>query len=547
MGRKFLDYSTLDVDGEIHKSFVNRKKLFFRPDGGLKPISEEMYINLYGNKLYHITLLRKTIVLEKDDNKVSIKIYVYDKERRQGVSYFIKKQNVMYFTYNKSKNMLYVGSTSNRKKNRDSISVNPWNPYSIQDFFNKLKHNIGDVSNDDEDKEIIFFDICNQFFEEIYEQPIKITNEIGKFIPRELLMVKFFKDKNIKYPDNYLSFYKQHPQPKLKDLRKGGNSLLGYIQKQYALEGKKYNRVLHHVTGFNPTIIDFLKNFATEKEIKNLDDKVLVNILNTEQLISFEDKILKYFLNVITPKEKKNVFNTVISHCSEVKGYYYHSLIDHINFYLTLKIRYGEDITWNSKTRNEFVQEHLDFSNRVSAYKNGIWDRTYSQEFISEIEKEIISPQAGIYYPIVFTKQSEYYDESSVQSNCVKTYVQKTNCFIVSLRSGSPTSKERATIEYRLKTNDGKITTQRKQTLGRFNKPLNESWMAPIEELDNQVEKAINKFNVEDYTFTKTTKEMVENIKIDTTLDKFDMVVPFVKNNQNSDINLIEVFLENDF
>ena len=117
----------------------------------------------------------------------------------------------------------------------------------------------------------------------------------------------------------------------------------------------------------------------------------------------------------------------------------------------------------------------------------------------------------------------------------------------MSLRSGSTTSKERATIEYRLKINDGKIIAERKQTLGRFNKPLNESWMAPIEELDNQVERAINKFNVEDYTFTRTTKEIVENIKIDTTLNKFEMVFLNRNNNEGFNNNITELFLENDF
>lgn len=545
--RKFLDYSTLDVDREIHKSFTNKKKLFFRPDGNLKQVPEELYLKLYGDKLYHITLFRKTVVLEKDDNKVSIRVYNYDKERRQGVSYFIKKQNVMYFTYNKKRKILYVGNVTNRKKIRDTIAVNPWNPYTIQDFFNKLKINIGDIINGDEDREIIFFDICQQFFEEVYGQPIKITNEQGKFIPRELLLVKFFNDRNIKHPNNFLSFYKQHPLPNLKDLKKGGNSLLGYVQKQYKLEGKKYNRLLHQVERFNPTTVEFLRNFVTEKEIKNLDDNVLINILNAEQWISIDEKILTLFLNVLTIKEKRNVFNVFISFCNEINGYYAHTLIDHIKFYLTLKVRYKEDITWNSKTRQEFTEEHVDYSNRVSIYKNGIWDRTYSEDFINEIEKELISPQGGIYYPIVFTKQNEYYDESNIQSNCVKTYVKNTNCFIVSLRLGGPSSKERATIEYRLNPQDGKIFAKRKQTLGRFNKPLNESWMMPIEELDNQVEKAVKKFKLDDYTFTKTTKDVIEYIKVDMVDNLFKMCLQVEENTYTDNYQLIENFLDNDF
>lgn len=545
--RKFLDYSTLDVDREIHKSFTNKKKLFFRPDGNLKQVPEELYLKLYGDKLYHIILFRKTVVLEKDDDKVSIRIYNYDKERRQGVSYFIKKQNVMYFTYNKKKKILYVGNVTNRKKIRDTIAVNPWNPYTIQDFFNKLKINVGDIINGDEDREIIFFDICQQFFEEVYGQPIKITNEQGKFIPRELLLVKFFNDRNIKYPNNFLSFYKQHPQPNLKDLKKGGNSLVGYVQKQYKLEGKKYNRLLHQVERFNPTAVEFLRNFVTEKEIKNLDDNVLINILNTEQWISIDEKILTLFLNVLTIKEKRNVFNVFISFCNEFNGYYTHTLIDHIKFYLTLKLRYKEDITWNSKTKQEFADEHVDYSNRVSIYKNGIWDRTYSEDFINEIEKELISPQGGVYYPIVFTQQNHYYDESNIQSNCVKTYVQNTNCFIVSLRLGGPSSKERATIEYRLNSQDGKIFAKRKQTLGRFNKLLNESWVMPIEELDNQVERAMKKFKLDDYTFTKTTKDFIEYIKVDMVDNLFKMCLQVEENTYTDNYQLIENFLDNDF
>lgn len=546
--RKFLDYSTLDVDSEIHKSFRNKKKLFFRPDGNLKQVSEEIYLKFYGDKLYHLTLFRKTVVLEKNDDKVSIKIYNYDKERRQGVSYFIKKQNVAYFTYNKKKKILYIGNVTNRKKIKDTIAVNPWNPYSIQDFFNKLKYNIGDIVTDSEDKEIIFFDICQKFFEEVYEKPIKITDEQGKFIPRELLITKFFNDRNIKYPDNYLSFYKQHPQPNLKNLKQGGNSIIGYIQKQYKLEGKKFNRILHYVKGFNPSTIEFLRNFVTEKEIKNLEDNVLINMFGMEHWFSIDEKVLNYFLKTITEKEKRNVFNVIISHSDDVTGYYVNTLLDHIKFYLTLKVRYNEDITWNSKTRQEFIDEHLDYSNRISVYKNGIWDRTYSESFINEIEKEIISPQGGIYYPVVFTKQNEYYDESNTQSNCVKTYVKQTNCFIVSLRLGGKTSKERATIEYTLNNQDGKIVAKRRQTLGRFNKPLNESWMTPVEELDNKVDRAIKKFRLDDYRFTKTTKEFVEHIRVDVIDDKFKMISVNGIENQNINNNeFFHFFSEDDF
>ena len=151
----------------------------------------------------------------------------------------------------------------------------------------------------------------------------------------------------------------------------------------------------------------------------------------------------------------------------------------------------------------------IEFSNKISRHKDGEWDRMYSQRFVDNIGKEIITPQGGVYYPMLFTKQKEYFGESECQSNCVKTYVKNSDCFIVSLREGSSESKERATIEYRW--NYSNLKFERRQSLGRFNKNLDSKWNFALEELDNQVMLAVKHFKFEDFKMTKTTQ--TETIK----------------------------------
>ena len=71
---------------------------------------------------------------------------------------------------------------------------------------------------------------------------------------------------------------------------------------------------------------------------------------------------------------------------------------------------------------------------------------------------------------------NEYNNESFIQSNCVKTYVNYPHCVIFSLRKNSPDSEERITIEFNIKKVNNFILLKRTQTLGRFNKPINSEY-----------------------------------------------------------------------
>ena len=71
--------------------------------------------------------------------------------------------------------------------------------------------------------------------------------------------------------------------------------------------------------------------------------------------------------------------------------------------------------------------------------------------------------------------------------------------------------------------------------------------MMPIEELDNQVERAVKKFKLDDYIFTKTTKDFIEYIKVDMVDNLFKMCLQVEENTYTDNYQLIENFLDNDF
>ena len=60
--------------------------------------TKEDYLKYYGDKTCAVNMHRVTIVLEKDENKVSIKMYEYINFRPPGVHYFRKHQRLNYIT-----------------------------------------------------------------------------------------------------------------------------------------------------------------------------------------------------------------------------------------------------------------------------------------------------------------------------------------------------------------------------------------------------------------------------------------------------------------
>jgi hypothetical protein len=93
-----------------------------------------------------------------------------------------------------------------------------------------------------------------------------------------------------------------------------------------------------------------------------------------------------------------------------------------------------------------------------------------------------------------------YNDESNFQSNCVKGYIGKPGSLIISVQKGD----ERATVEYRMTINGRLISTDRIQSLGKFNQKLDNEWAPVLLKLDQQVLSCVRD---ERFNTVKLTKE----------------------------------------
>ena len=77
--------------------------------------------------------------------------------------------------------------------------------------------------------------------------------------------------------------------------------------------------------------------------------------------------------------------------------------------------------------------------------------------------------------------------ESIVQSNCVRTYNNRPESIIISIRVGDVEGEERASVEYKIYGDDDNIELVRVQSLGRFNKQLDITWDSYLEEMDKRI------------------------------------------------------------
>jgi hypothetical protein len=271
------------------------------------------------------------------------------------------------------------------------------------------------------------------------------------------------------------------------------------VEKKYKIKGKKFHRVLHSLEYFNPFLlknliiffgIDFLKQL-TDDDLKAIIS-IPVNTFNSNEIALMKDEF--------TLVEKKRIMNIFLD-CIHNNGSF-RTFMDHLNFIYTLRYQYNETLSWDSKTRDEFTKEHVFLSNLIAKYQTGIYDRTYTQEFMDSFNTQFVH-NGGVYYPVLLSMDSQYKDESEVQHNCVKTYTKDVKSCIISLREGSPNSSVRATIQYSFVPENRKISLVRLQTLGRFNKYLEDNWNKPVYMLDEHMEQVIKKFKLDDYYLRK--------------------------------------------
>ena len=330
----------------------------------------------------------------------------------------------------------------------------------------------------------------------------KFMNEIdgrGSFSEFSLdkRLFKFYLDKKgIKYPNNFRLYSSKLVGPSFrKILKKNNNRLVDAFMIHNGLIGKKLKKCLHSCKFLNLDLYLMARKLFGDDWI-NQDDDFILQTLNSEFQIKERD-IPAEFVNVIGKDELRRVFNLFKKvYFEEMLDTY--TFIDHIEIYTQLKM-YGEtDLRWMSNDVDIFRNEHLDWSDKLTFYKNGHYERIYPIYSYEHLEQPL-----GEYYPVLLDDSTSYNQESSIQSNCVKTYIGKSSNIILSLRKGSRYSEERATIEYQLYREDDKVKCRRVQSLGKYNGKLSDEWTHWLLKLDLKMLYYVNDDRFEPVKITK--------------------------------------------
>ena len=475
----FLCDDVNEEDIHFYSSPSQRHRWKFKTD--LR--TEKDYVENYGNPVAMVRLMKVVLVLEKSEEKVSLKLFKYFNQRGVGLQWFKKSTNLTYATYNFKTNCYYYGSSSDYHKKRKvkgrKFSKNAFSKKSLENFARCIK------------SEINYFIMPNMPYKE--QKSIFVDEHIIEFLRNipslkyngllsfdEMLYKNYLDLNNIKYSNNWNVFMDMKTLPLKREYKKNDYKLIDTFMYKNNLYGDKIKKILHLCKRINVSYFKEVFEFFGEDFMRSQDYSVLLSILESSVYNSLNKKE-----SIKNKKCNQNAFS-VYKEMVLTEDVSY-TFTDHIRMYNFLNK--FEVVRWKSKTIEEFRKEHFDWSNKQDFYTKGKYNRLYPEEFVEGVK----SLDLDGYFPVLLKTSNEYINESSKQSNCVKNYVNRPESLIISLRKDCPDGDERATIEYKIfGSKDNKIKLWRTQTLGRFNKKLSNEWDKPIEMLDKSIYMMVN-------------------------------------------------------
>lgn len=461
-----LDYFDVETETKgfrIYHDYLQYKGLW-KIEKKLNECSKEFYDKIKLKQNFSSERWRTTIKITETNEKISFKIFWFFSEKKFGRPYFKVHTVCQFVTYNKKKKLFYHGKLVNYHKKRNFIkSVRVLrlngNPYSlIQSYL--MGYLVEDNTSDvlvSQTKNQLSCNITKLFMSRVFPD-IKDGEDY-----ETITFKKMYEARGVKLPDNWKAFLDTYIGP-LKKIKTPNSKLIEMLMKQSGLKGDKINKAFHMVKSFtNPECIKFAMDFFGEKFILSQNIDFLVTLL--ECPYSFHLNAHKD-LN-FTKKEKNNILE--ILKLVAVKHININTFSDH--FYMLNKLKGLEKVKWESNSLKTFSEEHLALTEKISFYTKGILIRNFDENFLKTSQQEVILNDT-FYFPILLTTTGEYNEESFIQSNCVKTYIDKSNSIIFSIRKGSNDSTERITVEFQFKQVNEHVLLKRVQTLGRFNQPI---------------------------------------------------------------------------
>lgn len=430
----------------------------------------------YGNPLCRVEISRYTICLEENEDKVALKLFITRKTRKPGVIWFKRKSDMYFISFNrKTKNIYsgYMGGYNTRKKSR-KINCNH--------FFNHLNQIYGQMipltttaeNPEYPEAQIVDLQQLNEVYGKFFDL-MGIGRKESYFDITDDLYKKYVTDRGIKIPNNFLAFKQCGNKPPQRLFKKNGMRLVETYMQHYGLKGDKFRKLLHQTPKVDFYDLKHLVDiFSIDFLIQRPEEELRIFVENDKSTyIATLGRSAKDFIDNVSKKEKMNVYQCILSFFEN--GHGLHSINDHIRFYI--EISKHEKVKWKANDIASFKNEHIDFTDKYDFYTQGHYDREFDNAFVEHIQQPFIMDGMK-YTPVLFQTNNQYIEESSHQSNCVKTYNSNIASIIVSLRNEKG---ERLTMQFKPnKLSSGRVIWKNAQTRARFNDNPSEEWEGPI-------------------------------------------------------------------
>ena len=247
---------------------------------------EKKYLENYGNPLATVYLKKVLLVLEKSEEKVSLKFFTYIKVRGCGNIWFKKSTSLTYVTYNIKTNCLYYGSSNDyhkkRKGNGRTFHKNGFakKPFEALSRFvkNEISYFIIPNMTDKNQKNKMVDEYIDLFVRHI---PTVKYN--GLLSWDELLFKNYLDINNIKYPNNWNLFIEMFPLPLKREYKKNGNKLVDTFMFKNGLVGDKIKKIIHQTQyKFNVDLYKNVIGFFGEDFIRSQSEEFLLSLVSVK-------------------------------------------------------------------------------------------------------------------------------------------------------------------------------------------------------------------------------------------------------------------------
>lgn len=470
-----MDHITLDSEVEEDDlNYYNKHGKFILKNSYT---SENQFEENYGNPLSGVAKKYTTLVIERREDKLSLKLFTGLKQRRVGKTWFKVSKNVDYLTINTKTGDVYFGylkNYQNRKKNQKSIQRNVFGSKPFSSFELKVRNAFKNVDS------LLDTEMINRSWVEILSKNIEFKSDKGTI---DLYLLKSYLDiKKVKYPNNFEVFYSSYDlKVPLKLIRKFDMKLVDAFMNHHKLKGQKLKKLLHTCSGINlKTLKTSINLFGLNTVTQNSD--FLNRVIHSKEDLFFS---WDYPLSeIMSDKEIKNVFHIYDNLVLRGKVNQW-TFLDHLGVYVKLKFHGEHDLRWKSFDEGGFRKEHLDWHDKLDYYERGEYFRVYPKKLLDLVNRKISIDNVE-YFMRVLTNSKDYNHESNIQSNCVKTYIGRAGSLIISVTKIDNNYEERATVEYEIKKDVKKdlVVFNRKQYLGKYNSKLSDEWDNILFKLD---------------------------------------------------------------